>query len=260
MHKDSINTANEADELITGSIIKYSDVSDGQVKITAIQSPTTVSGTEKLVYDKDTKQFDGKVAASNGVLFVNKGGDFYVYTIRNLNDITVDVGDSYTAMLDDNKVIAAYAQLDSKPSGATTDTVYGIVSSENGTVSQDGDTYTSYTVQVDDNRENDRTILIAGDDTSLKEGYLVGFDVSSDDVYSASDITIYLKNENTDIKKPSTMAAVKEYDEDGQIISYWDKTDDIGVDNKLVTKAVDDDVQIIFVDTDEDVAAATSGN
>ena len=260
VHKDSIDAADEAKELTTGSIIKYSDVSDGQVKITAIQSPTTVSGTEKLVYDKDTKQFDGKVAASNGVLFVNKGGDFYVYTIRNLNDITVDVGDSYTAMLDDNKVIAAYAQLDSKPSGATTDTVYGIVSSENGTVSQDGDTYTSYTVQVDDNRENDRTILIAGDDTSLKEGYLVGFDVSSDDVYSASDITIYLKNENTDIKKPSTMAAVKEYDEDGQIISYWDKTDDIGVDNKLVTKAVDDDVQIIFVDTDEDVAAATSGN
>ena len=32
------------------------------------------------------------------------------------------------------------------------------------------------------------------------------------------------------------MAAIDEYDEKGQIVSYWDKTNDIGDKAKLITK------------------------
>jgi len=219
---------------------------------------------DTTVYVKDTKSFNNKVVASDAVVFVNKTnaygkpGDFYAYTIRNLNDIKAKSGASVASILDDNKVVAAYVELTTKPSGSTADTVYGIVSKENGTVKDGDTTYTSYTVDVDTNTQ--KTVLIEGDsDTTLKEGYLVSFDEASDKVYSASDITIYLKNENTDYHKPSTMAAIDEYDEKGQIVSYWDKTNDIGDKAKLITKAVDDDVKIIYVSAEDDKAADNNG-
>ena len=55
------------------------------------------------------------------------------------------------------------------------------------------------------------------------------------------------------------MAAIDEYDEKGQIVSYWDKTNDIGDKAKLTTKAVDDDVKIIYVSCDDDKAADNNG-
>lgn len=55
------------------------------------------------------------------------------------------------------------------------------------------------------------------------------------------------------------MAAIDEYDEKGQIVSYWDKTNDIGDKAKLITKAVDDDVKIIYVSAEDDKAADNNG-
>ena len=206
------------------------------------------------------------VASAEAVLFVNKTadpaatpvGDFYAYTIRNLNDITITASDYMAAMSDDGKVVAAYVTLATKPGGASDETVYGIVSSENGTVKVDGDTYTSWTVQVDDNRDNDKTVLIAGDSDYLVKGYLVGFDVASDNVYTKDDVKIYLQNKNEDIQKASTLAGVKEYEEDAQIISFWDTSDKIknGKDEDLTVAAVDDDVQIVFVDSEDNVAVS----
>ena len=162
----------------------------------------------------------------------------------------------YGVITDDNKVVAAYATLTTKPSGSTADTVYGIVSKENGTTKVDDTTYTSYTVDVDTNTQ--KTVLIEGDsDTTLKEGYLVSFDEASDKVYSASDITIYLKNSASNQKSPNTPAAIDEYDEKGQIVSYW--TSNIGNKDQLTTKALDDDVKIIYVSADDDKAAEDNG-
>ena len=265
VHKDSTSqgtTKLKTSDVKTGVLIKYSNVSDNKIKITEVVASTALR-TDTKVYVKDTKSFNNKVAASDAVVFVNKTatygqpGDFYVYTIRNLNDILAKTGAHVASILDDNKVVAAYVELTTKPSGSTADTVYGIVSKENGTTKVDDTTYTSYTVDVDTNTQ--KTVLIEGDDSTLKEGYLVSFDEASDKVYSASDITIYLKNENTDYHKPSTMAAIDEYDEKGQIVSYWDKTNDIGDKAKLITKAVDDDVKIIYVSCDDDKAADNNG-
>ena len=266
VHKDSTSqgtTKLTTTDVKTGVLIKYSNVSDNKIKITEVQGSTALN-KDTTVYVKDTKSFNNKVAASDAVVFVNKTnaygkpGDFYAYTIRNLNDIKAKSGAAVASILDDNKVVAAYVELTTKPSGSTADTVYGIVSKENGTVKDGDTTYTSYTVDVDTNTQ--KTVLIEGDsDTTLKEGYLVSFDEASDKVYSASDITIYLKNENTDYYKPSTMAAIDEYDEKGQIVSYWDKLDKIGDKSKLTTKAVDDDVKIIYVSCDDDKAADNNG-
>ena len=83
-----------ADKLPLGTLIKYSDVSDGKIKITKIVASSPLASATKI-YNKDTKSFDGKVAASDAVVFVNKTnaygkpGDFYVYIIRNLFEIAV---------------------------------------------------------------------------------------------------------------------------------------------------------------------------
>ena len=280
VHKDSTkdgSVAVAAGDLTAGTLIKYSDVADGKIKITHVYAPVTTTVANKTtntVYDKDRKSFTYGVSTSSSatnvvsadaVLFVQKGNDWYSYTARNLNDITVVGNKSGTAktyntsvVLDDGKVVAAFVTLDSKPSGSTSTTLYGIVSKENGTTKIDDTTYTSYTVDV--NASTQKTVLIEGDsDTTLKEGYLVSFDESSDSVYSANDITIYLKNENTDLKKPNTMAAIYEYDTKGEIVSYWDKQADIGQKAKLTTKALDKDVKIIYVDSEDDQAAEDNG-
>ena len=180
--------------------------------------------------------------------------------MRNMKSFDLAANAYCGVFTDDNKVVAAYVTLANKPSGASSDTVYGIVSSENGTVKdKDGnDTYTSYTVDVDANTQ--KTVLIEGDDTTLKEGYLVGFDEASDMIYSAKDITIYANNTKNNIKKDSVLAAIDEYDEKGQIVSYWDAYTDIG--NKAVRKisALDDDVKIIYVSAEDNEAAEANGS
>ena len=253
-----------ADELPLGTLIKYSDVSDGKIKITEVVKSAALRANT-TVYNKDTKSFENKVVTSEAVVFVNKtatahtAGDFYVYTIRNLDKIDALSGFHTAKILDDNKVVAAYVELSKKPTGASADTVYGIVSKENGTTKVDDTTYTSYTVDVDTNTQ--KTVLIEGDDSTLKEGYLVSFDESSDKVYSASDITIYLKNADKNIAPQNVLAAIYEYDEKGQIVSYWDAKADIksADKSKLLTSALDDDVKIIYVDSEDDAAADNTG-
>ena len=266
IHKDSIDNAKDrTNYLKTGAVIKYSDVSNGKIKITEISAPVAATSAQSKFYNEDNKTFNGKVVSADAVLFVNKtstpatAGDFYKYTARNVKSIDLKQGDCYATIMDDGKVVAAYVTLASKPSGASSDTVYGIVSSANGTVKVGDDTYTSWTVQVDGDRANDKTVLIEGTSSYLDEGYLVSFDVASDNVYSQSDVTIYLKNANTDLQKPSTMAAIYEYDAKGEIVSYWDTLRKIGNKDELITKALDKDVKIIYVNTEDDLAAENTG-
>ena len=271
IHKDSKDTA----KLKTGAIIKYSDVSDGKIKVTSVVEAQQADTAKPDLYDKDTKSFDKKVVASDGVLFVNKTtipgddepaavGDFYAYNIRNLNDIDLAQYGYYSYMMDSDgsKVVAAYVTLANKPSGASSDTVYGIVSSENGTVKVNDDTYTSYTVDVDESTQ--KTVLIEGDnDSTLKEGDLVSFDVASDDIYATSDITVYYPESNHTATNNAAAVFVKEYDEAGQILSYYtgagSVSDGVYPGTGLTTKAVDEDVQIVYVDAEDNTAGSEIG-
>ena len=273
IHKDSINSAKNVANLKTGAIIKYSDVSNGKIKITELAAPAQVDGNKTKFYNEDNKTFNGKVVSSDAVLFVNKTtnatdpsqstfiGDFYKYTARSVKSIDLVDDAWYSAIEDDGKIVAAYVTLGSKPSGASSDTIYGIVSSANGTVKVDDDTYTSWTVQVDDNRSNDKTILIEGTSSYLDEGYLVGFDVASDNVYSENDVTVYLKNSDNNVDTNVAVAvAVDEYDVNGQILTYWAGKNGIGDKDKKTTLAVDKDVKTVFVNSEDDVAAAATGS
>ena len=267
VHKDSIEAANNKSKLSLGSIIKYSDVSDGVIKITEIKTPTQAAeGSGESVYNSDTKKFSDTVTSADSVLFVNKtdnatkAGDFYVYSIRDLDDISVADTGYYGSMTDDNKVVAAYVTLGSKPNGASSDTVYGIVSAENGTVSKDGDTYTSYTVDLSE--ETQKTVLIAGDsDTTLREGDLVAFDVATDDVYSTKDITVCARVENGKLDNLPT-GVIKgfagEY-EDGVILTYYGTKADLDKKENPTTVPVSEDVQIIYVDAAENTAGTDTG-
>lgn len=284
IHKDSIkptvgstatdlvahdnNTTYAANELSVGAVIKYSDVSNGKIKVTKITQPTyetnaSSSGAD-LIYDKDTKSFKGTVTDSAAVVFVKKGSDFYRYTARNLSDITIAAGTDYNytvAMNDDNtKVVAAYVTLTTKPSGSSASTTYGIVSAENGITKVNDDTYTSWTVQVDDNRDNDKIVMIEGSSSHLTKGDLVAFDVTSDNTYSAGDVTIYYNDPAFSVASNALDVFVKEYDEGGKILSYYAGTN--GSDpttGTLITKALDDKIQIVYFDGDDNIGAASVG-
>ena len=269
VHKDSISTAKSTTDLAAGKLIKYTDVSDGKIKITEISTLiNTASASNDVVYDKDTKSFataanggSQKVTATDAVVFVKKGSDWYSYKVRNLDTIKVASGTyNISTMLDDSKIAAAYVELAKKPSGASSDTVYGIVSSENGTVKNGDDTYTSFT--VDDGTDAPKTVLIegAGDET-LKKGDLVAFDLASDNVYATSDIKIYARYASNTLSLNVANAdhAFKgfagEY-EAASILTYYNTKADLLAKTASKTVAVDDDVKVIYVDADDNKAVA----
>ena len=299
LHKDSkVATAGAAvtkNDVVAGTLIKYTETSNGKIKITEVHKPATTSiaaaetATVKTVYNEKTKTFtysDGSaVVSADAVLFVNKSGEFTKYTARNLDTITVtgnataSSSDAVTydtsVILDDGKVVAAYVTLSSKPNSSSSDTVYGIVSSENGDVKVNGDTYTSYTVDLDESTQ--KTVMIEGSgDTSLKEGDLVAFDVSADNIYSSSNIKVYARYAKTEGNNEATLnvnvanctgavaAYVDEYDEQGKILSYYtnvsqDSSSNTYVGSDLVTKAVDKDVKVIYVNSSDDKAGSNIG-
>ena len=272
VHKDSIEAANEDTELTAGKLIKYTDVSNGKIKITEIVNTvasTVAEHATQVVYDKDTKSFateangnGKKVTATDAVVFVQKDSDWYAYNIRNLDTIKVAGATTYNAatMLDDSKVVAAYVKLDKKPSGASSDTVYGIVSSENGTVKNGDDTYTSFT--VDDGTDAPKTVLIEGAGIeTLKKGDLVAFDLASDNVYATSDIKIYARyaSNTLSLNVANASNAFKgfagEY-EAASILIYYDTQDNLLHKTTPHTVAVDDDVKVIYVDADDNKTVA----
>ena len=222
------------------TLIKYASISDSNVMdVSKIITPDTAS----KYYDKDTKTFDGKVTTTDAVLFVkvadNGSTNYYAYNIRSLGNITTASNAKYV-LNSDNKVEAAYVELGAKPSGATSDTVYGIVTAANGTVKV-GDEYKSeYKVAND---KNEYTVYMQTSSTVAK-GDIVSFDLASDNIYSNSDVTVY---NATDAKY------IDELDKDN-VLSYYDS-----IGGTLETKALDDDAQIVYVNQDGDKAGDDIG-
>ncbi|WP_370759795.1 S-layer homology domain-containing protein [Agathobaculum sp.] len=248
-------------------LIKYSETNSTKIKIKEAAKETAKAEG----YVKDTKTFDKIVTSADAPLFVKKNGDYYVYTIRNLNNTAAKTNSA--KILDDGKVVAAYIDSDSTPSGASSDTVYGIVSKANGTVKIDDTYYTEFAADVFDKTGASETkkVLIEGTSSKLSKGDLVSFDVASNDIYTDSDIHVYTDGKmdgknNTNVKA----TWVKEYDAKGEILTTWnsivknssgsfegkkkaDGTDDITV------AAFDDDAVIAFVSVDDEKATTDNG-
>jgi hypothetical protein len=257
--------------LKAGDLVRYSVNSDGTYTI--IEVTTTASNGYALTevtasgsvtaYDKDTKSVATNAAGVTGgstvtdgsaVLFAKVGTEYKVYNIRNLNTVTVTNGAPINSVAKDGKVLAAYVVLTARPSSSgANSTVYGIVSSANGDVYVDGDTYKSFTVAND---SNTYTLYMPSSSSKLAGGQLVSFTPASDNVYADADVEIY---EGTTFSDSTIGLAtwVKEYNAADQTLTYWGRiakngeSDYSGDTGSEVTVALDDDVVIAYVNADD---------
>ena len=264
VHKDSESAkgvAIDADSklasnLATGNLVKYVQTSDSVIKIKEVSKDSIKVADGKTIYNKDTKSLSTKADATTSMVvssdapayITNSDGDIKVYKLRDLKTITAKGETKVNYVVDDSKVIAAYIELNARPTGSTADTVYGEVTAVNGTKKVDGDYYTEYTVVCNDAPHTIYTTQ------SLNKKDLVSFDPTSDNIIDNGDVTVYGKDMKATVAKA---VYVKEYDE-GETLTYYTKVakegDDkvyTGKDADLVTDAVDDDIVVSYVNLDD---------
>ena len=228
-------------------IVKYASINSSDVMdITAIYSATGDYG-----YNKDTKQFGGDMTTSDAVLFVmtSNNDNYYVYNIRDLGNITATSGS--IKVLDDNKVVAAFMTLGSKPTGAASDTIYGIVTGGGNTVKINDDYYYRYSVAND---QESYTVNLTTE--KLDKGDIVAFEKTSDDCYENNDVMV-LTNGAASVDGTAYVAYIDEMDGE-DVLSYYAQENGKPAE-KASTYALDDDCQIVYVDQDNDAAGTNIG-
>ena len=248
-------------DIMAGDLVKYASISSSNVMdLDSVVYKNTAgkNGTGAVVYNKDTKTFDGVMTESDAVLFVKTTNDYYAYNLRSLNNITVDAGTKnyFSVVNSDGKVEAAVVELSSKPSGATSDTVYGIVSKDNGTVKVGDDYQKFYLVS---NNEGDYKVYMPAGSNKLSKGDIVYFDQASDETYSNNDVKVL----GTDDTANFLAAYAKELDSDKVLSYYTSVTNDANDTYKgigaLVNIALENDAKIVYVDQDNDKAGDNLG-
>lgn len=169
-----------------------------------------------------------------------------------VSDFTSDhIGETFTLYFIDGYVGAAVWNAGSVSIPEETGgQVYGIVSSYNGTVKIDDDTYKQYVVDM--NSET-YTLNVPHNSDKLYTGALVSFEAVSDDRYVDGDITVY---DGSAFDSTHGLATwMKEYSASDKIIthysnlSYTDSAYYTGSDLKAY--ALDKDCAIVYVDIDE---------
>ena len=242
--------------LQAGTLVKYSKLSDTSVEIKAVVE-TKVS--TKTIYDKDTKQLTingtsgtttTMVAASDAVFFTNisdkaNDKDYKAYNLRSLGNIsTTSATDVYYALNDDkDEVVAAFADLGNKPSGSSSNTEYGMVISVEKSVKVDDSYYNKYIVWTG----AETTIFVKSDD--FKKGDYVYFDKTSDDTYTSGEV----KKATTE--NHATVIWTVKYDQKDKLLTYKETSAD--TNNK--TKAVEDDLKVVYVNRADKKAATEVG-
>ena len=259
VHKDSesakgTDLTKPSTTLVKGTLVKYVQTSDSVIKIKEVSDKTVTVNKDAIIYNKDTKSLSTKADATTSMVvssdapayIPNSDGDIKVYKLRDLKTITAKDATKVNYVVDGSKVIAAYIELNARPTGSTADTVYGEVTAVNGTKKVDGDYYSEYVVTCNDTKYTVYT------NQSLEKKQIVSFDPTSDNIYDANDIKVYGKDMKATVAKA---VYVKEYDE-GETLTYYTKVtlgDKVytGADADLVTEAVDDDVVVSYVDLDD---------
>ena len=244
--------------------MKYSKVSDTSVEIKdVVTTKVTVTGTPQasaIIYDKDTKQLVTKVnekneptkrilAASDAVFFSStdgKGKEYKAYNLRSLGNIsTTSSTDVYSALNDDNdEVVAAFADLGNKPSGSSSNTEYGMVISVEKSVKVDDSYYNKYVVWTG----AETTIFVKSD--NFEKGDYVYFDKTSDDTYTSGEV----KKVATTGEGNTVIWTVK-YDQKDKLLTYKTAAD---AENNT-TKAVEDDLKIVYVNRADKKAGSDVG-
>lgn len=271
-------TMTSAGDINQGDIVTYDVNKDGEATVTV---KSAVADNITASYDKSTKSVTayGKtyVTAADCVVFIdNETGvdhSYKAYDIRNLGNFstTVDV-DGNTQLTNfswvydkDNKVVAVFMRTGT-PTGAGSSRVYGMVTAYNGGVRLDGTAYRQYTISVngEDYVVNQRATDWTNADTAhkLNKGKVVSFEPTSDGYYEDDKAFTVIANAATVDGSTVHSVYVKEYvAEDGIITVYTGKTSEVQPNGTTLytgtgshTYAVDDDVKMYFVDTDNDKA------
>ena len=274
--EDSDNTS-----FSVGDIVTWTGSADAAMVTTKAAWATSADATNNYVkvlngneiYDSTSKTFNGTVTSSDCVLFVTTDGTtaasqlndtrtFKAYNIRDLKDITAS-GDTHTiAVVDDDKVVAAFALRGAAPSGATSGVVYGIVTADNGTVKIDDDYYKQYTIA-----SNSDTYTVNVKSGTLTKGSIYGFAPASDNLYDNASELVVLSDASSYANTTKSIdgtaysvstVAVKEYNENDGLLSYYTATTGSAGNytgsGSIYTKAVADDAVIVYVDVDNDTA------
>ena len=248
---------------IVGKIVKYSKVSDTSVEIKdVVTTNVAVTGTTNapgIIYDKDTKQLTingastgttaKMLAASDAVFFSSTDGagkEYKAYNLRSLGNIsTTSATNVYYALNDDgDEVVAAFADLGNKPSGSSSNTEYGMVISVEKSVKVDDSYYNKYVVWTG----AETTIFVKNDD--FDKGDYVYFDKTSDDTYGSNEV----KKVDTTGDDNTVIWTVK-YEQKDKLLTY--KTSAGAKDN--TTKAVEDDLKIVYVNRADKKAGSDIG-
>ena len=238
----------QTDSVAAGTLIKYSLNSDDTVEISAKVSDN--ANTTK-VWNNDTKIVaDKAVAAADAVLYVSTSstGDYKAYDMRSLKTLTLSgAKDVYYVTNNSGKITAAYVDLQAVPSGATSDTLYGMIIANNGVVKIDDTYYCQFVVWTGE----ETTVNVKGQTSSLSKGDYVYFDESNDGTYAASDVKSLASFSGGSVVN----AAVKEYSTSDRTLSYYtdlyeDMDGNTYTGKTLKTAAMDDDAVIIYVDRD----------
>ncbi len=247
-----------------GVILTYTMNKDGEAEVKVQESSTSAA----VHYTKKTKTVNDGAndinTASNCVLFVNEAASgspakYKAYNIRDLGNVAKPTSSSNSTPTALNStvvrangtsgdVVAVYMNLGTSPDGATSSTVYGIVSADNGKVEVDGVEYNEYVVDV-----NTEPYTVHTKDT-LAEGKIVSFDPASDNVYAAGKVTDVGAAAGTTASASATIKGwVDKYNEDDKTITVRVGTDTSTITNNTATIfAVKSDADIYFVDQDND--------
>ena len=243
--------------LTAGKLVKYSKLSDTSVEIKAVVE-TNVS--TKNIYNKDTKQLTIQgassgntatmVVASDAVFFTSTSEnandkDYKAYSLRSLGNISTESNTTvYYALNDDgDEVVAAFADLGNKPSGSSSNTEYGMVISVEKSVKIDDSYYNKYIVWTG----AETPIYVKNAD--FNKGDYVYFDKTSDNTYSSGEV----KKADSANTHATVIWTVK-YDQKDKLLTYK-----ASADSNNTSKAVEDDLKIVYVNRADKKAGSDIG-
>ena len=258
-----------------GDIVTYTMTNDNTAKVTKV---ATVDTGSAAVYDDEVKTFDSVLTTTDCVVFVQtkktggtssnptgedmdvaetgntavttlfSGAEYKVYKIRDLKSFggsgtTVFEGKSAVTNKD-GKVVAAFVNMQGTPNGATDNTVYGIITAENGRIKD----YYSYTVQ---SNGEEYTVNIDSTTKTHAKGDLVWFEKTNDNSYDSTDVH--------KMSAEANKAVVWTKEAEATSLTYFTST--IAQDGGYkgigqTTLALEKDAPIIYVDTKNDKSEA----
>ncbi|MGN8897919.1 S-layer homology domain-containing protein [Flavonifractor sp. HCP28S3_F3] len=280
--KTTLTVSDKGASPALGDIVTYTGSADN-AKITVEAAYSSASSNSTTTgYDKTAKTFNGVVTAADAVLFratdaafgsITNASTYKAYSIRSMKDFDVSAN-AYTYVTnDDGMVVAVFIGSGDDINTNTSDAVIGIVTGDNGVVKFDDVAYNQYTVA-----SNDKTYTVniedAASNDTLTKGNVVAFAPSSDDRYNNNTGFVVLSNasEYTDVVKTidgtnytTSTVYVKSYDESEKLLTYYTGKGVADGDGAytnptgVTTKAVADDVTIVYVNTKADTAGDQIG-